>query len=77
MIVVEYAKNPWASSIVDGIVQDDKYSLVDDLIIYKGRIFLVPGSEMRGTVLRSFHDSPMAGHLGHFKTYRQVRERFS
>lgn len=41
MIVAEYAKNPWASSIVDGTVQDDRYSLVDNLIIYKGRIFLV------------------------------------
>lgn len=28
-------------------------------------------------VLRVYHDSPMAGHPGFYKTYRQIRERFS
>ena len=27
--------------------------------------------------MRALHDSPTAGHPGYFKTYRQVRERFT
>ena len=76
-IIAEYAKNPWASSIVDKTEQDDRYTVVDDLIIYKGRILLVPDSEVRTTVLRAFHDLPMAGHPGYYKTYKMVRERFT
>ena len=77
LIVAEYAKDSWASSIIDGSLHDNRYTVVNDLIIYKGRIFLTLGSKVKNIVLRSFHDSPLAGHPGYFKTYRQVRERFT
>ena len=32
-IVVEYAKDFWASSIIDGSLQEDRYTMVNDLII--------------------------------------------
>lgn len=70
LILAEYAKDPWASGMIDGTVHDSRYSIVNELIIYKGRILLVPGSEMKNKVLRAFHDLPMAGHLGYFKTYK-------
>lgn len=70
MIIVEYAKNPWGSGIVHGTIQDSRYSLVNELIIYKERIYLVPGSDVKNKVLRTFHDSPMAGHPRYYKTYR-------
>jgi hypothetical protein len=38
---------------------------------------LVPGSAFKAKVLQECHDSPMAGHQGIGKTYKQVRERFS
>lgn len=75
--MVEYAKDSWASGIIDGSLQDDRYTVVNDLIIYKGRIFLTPGLEVKNIVLRSFHDSPLACHPGYFKTYQQVQERFT
>lgn len=77
LIVAEYAKDTWASSIIEGSVPDDKYSVVNDLIIYKGRIFLTPGSEVKNMVLSTFHDSPMVGHFKYFKTYGRIRERFT
>ncbi|XP_059071119.1 uncharacterized protein LOC131055411 [Cryptomeria japonica] len=77
MIVAEYARDPWASGIVDGSVIDTRYTLVDDLIIYKSRIFLVPGSKVKQSILRALHDSPTVGHPGYFKTYRQVWEWFT
>ena len=70
LIITEYARDSWASEIVDGIVIDTRYTLVDDLIIYKNRIFLVPGSKVKRIVLRALHDSPIVGPLRYFKTYR-------
>ena len=75
--MAKYAKDTWASSIVEGSIVDTRYTLVNDLIIYKNRIFLIPGSEMKNTIMRAFHDVPTTGHPGYFKTYRQVRERFT
>jgi hypothetical protein len=34
-------------------------------------------SGLNKKILTAFHDSPLAGHQGFFKTYRQTRERFS
>ena len=70
LIVAKYAKDSWASGIIDGSLQDDRYTVVNDLIIYKGRIFSTPRSKVKNIVLRSFHDSPLADHPGYFKTYR-------
>ena len=77
LIIVKYARDSWASRIVDGIVVDTRYTLVDDLIIYKNGIFLVPGSKVKRIVMRALHDSPTPGHLGYFKMYKKVWERFT
>jgi hypothetical protein len=58
-------------------IQDDRYTVVDDIIYYKGRIYLVPESTLKEKILRAVHDAPLAGHPGYLKTYRQVCERFS
>jgi hypothetical protein len=34
-------------------------------------------SGLKKKILTAVHDSPLAGHQGFFKTYRQIRERFS
>ena len=51
LIVAEYAKDSWASSIIDGSLHDNRYTVVNDLIIYKGRIFLTPRSKVKNIVL--------------------------
>jgi hypothetical protein len=76
-LLVEYSKNKFACELLDGQVQDDRYRVVYDVIYYKGRIYLVPESTLKRKILQAFHDSPLAGHQGYLKTYRQVRERFS
>jgi hypothetical protein len=76
-LVMEYAKDQFTCQLMDGLVQDDNFRIIDDLIYKKGRIFLVLGSAFKDKVLQSCHDSPMARHQGIGKTYRQVRERFS
>jgi len=76
-LLVEYSKNTFACEFMDGKIQDNKYKVIDDAIYYKDRISLVPESKMKDEILRVVHDTPLAGHPGFFKTYRQVRKRFS
>lgn len=77
IILAEYPKDSWAAGVIEGSVVDNRYTVVNDLIIYKGRVYLILGLELRSRVLRFFHDEPMTGHPWFFKTYRQVRERFT
>jgi hypothetical protein len=37
----------------------------------------VPDSGLKKKILTAVHDSPLAGHQGFFKTYIQIKERFS
>jgi hypothetical protein len=73
----QYVEDQFACQLLDGQVQDDNFKVINDLIYYEDRIFLVPGSAFKAKVLQACHDSPMAGHQGINKTYKQVRERFS
>jgi hypothetical protein len=62
---------------MDGQIQDDNFKVIDDIIYYKGRIFLVPRSTFKAKILQACHDGLVAGNQGIVKTYRKVRERFS
>lgn len=77
LLLADYAKNQFAISIIEGAFHDEKYKVVDGLIHYKGRIFLIPESKLKKKILQTFHDIPLVGHQGYFKSYRQIRERFS
>jgi hypothetical protein len=36
LLLVEYSKNTFAGELIDGKIQDDRYTIVDDIIYYKG-----------------------------------------
>jgi hypothetical protein len=76
-LLVEYSKNKFACEVMDGQVHDDRYRVIDDVIFYKDKVYLVPNSGLKKKTLTVVHDSPLVGHQGFFKTYRQIRERFS
>jgi hypothetical protein len=76
-ILVEYSKNIFACELMDGQVKDDNFRIMDDIIYYKGQIFLIPESTFKAKVLQASHDSPVAGNQGFIKTYRQIWERFT
>lgn len=76
-LLVEYSKNTFACKLMDGDTQDDRHKVVDDIIYYKDQIYLVPESKLKQKILKEIHASPLAGHPRFFKTYRQLRERFS
>jgi len=50
---------------------------MDEVIYYKGHIFLVSGSQLRERILRAAHDSPLSRHQEFRKTYMAVRECFT
>jgi hypothetical protein len=62
---------------MEGSIQYQSYIVVDDIIHYKYMIYHVPVSTLKDNILRAVHDTPMARHKGHMKTYKKVRERFS
>jgi hypothetical protein len=75
--LVEYSNNKFACEVMDGQIQDDRYRVIDDVIFYKDRFYLVLDSGLKKNILTALHDSPLAGHQGFFKTYTQIRERLS
>jgi hypothetical protein len=76
-LLVEYSKNKFACEVMDEQIQDDQYRVMDDVIFYKDRVYLVPDSGLKKKILTTVHDSPLAGHQCFFKTYRQIKESFS
>jgi hypothetical protein len=76
-LLVEYSKNKFSCEVMDGNIQDDGYRVIEYVILYKDRVYLVPDSRLKKKILIEVHDSPLVGHQGFFKTYRQIRERFS
>jgi hypothetical protein len=77
ILLVEYSRNTFTCELIEGIIQDDMYKVVDEIIYYKDKIYLVPESTLKDKIMRVVHDMPMAGNLGYLNTYRQVRGRFS
>ena len=56
---------------------DDRYRVMDEIIYYGDRIFLIEGSQLKKKILQASHDSPLSGDQGFTKTHRAIRERFS
>ena len=76
-LLVEYSKNQFACEVMDHSAQDDRYKVVDDIIYYKDRIYLVPESTIKGKIMEAIHNTPLTRHFCFFKTYRQAMERFT
>ncbi|KAD7477187.1 hypothetical protein E3N88_00323 [Mikania micrantha] len=47
------------------------FSLVDHLLLYKGRVVVPDNPTLRNTILQEAHDTPMGGHGGFLKTYKR------
>jgi hypothetical protein len=76
-LLVEYSKNKFTCEVLDGHVLDDRYMVIDDVIFYKYRVYLVPDLGLKNKILATIHDSPLVGHQKFFETYRKNKERFS
>lgn len=70
-IIAEYAKDSFATDILDGRLLDDRYKVTEDLILYEERVYLVPNSKLKERIIGVCYDTPLAGHPGFYKTYKQ------
>ena len=65
----EYAKDPDTCALINDHNQGSKFEWRNDILWYKGRIYLSPTSRFETKVLKESHDFPTSGHVGFFKTY--------
>ena len=74
---VEYAKDKFSCEIFYGTNHDDRYKMLEGIIYYKFRIYLVSNLIFKEKILNKSRDSPLEGHPIFFKTYRMLREIFA
>ena len=74
---VEYAKEKFSCELFDGTNNDYRYKVLEGIIYYKGRIYLVPNSGLKEEILKKDHVSPLVCHPGLFKTYQMLMEWFA
>ena len=49
---------------------------MDDLLYYKGGLYVPPHKEIRHQILSEAHDIPIAAHLGYMKMYNTLCKSF-
>ena len=52
------------------------WSLRDNLIMYRGKVYIPTDMELRKDIVTTFHDSMLAGHPGFFKTLHLIKEHY-
>jgi hypothetical protein len=72
----EYDKNTETCSIINDLTQYPKFEWKNDILWYKGRIYLNNNSKFKIKVLQEAHHCPVASHVGFFKTYYNARQSF-
>jgi hypothetical protein len=75
-ICSKYAKNLETCVIINNHVQDSKFEWRNDILWYKGIIYLISHSKFKSNILKESHDSPTVGHVGFFKTYYNAHQSF-
>ena len=73
-LLVEYSKNRIVCEILDGRVQDDRYRVIDDVIYYKDKIYLVSESKLKEKIMKASHNSSLlkiwqGSESGRFETF--------
>lgn len=46
-LLVDYSHNTFACDLMDGYVRDERYKVIDEIIYFSGKIYLVLDSELK------------------------------
>ena len=65
-IRAEYAKDLECGSMIENISQYANFEWKNDILGYKGRIYLTPTSKFKTKVLKESQSSPIPGHVDFF-----------
>jgi len=57
------------------MLRDEKWEIEDGVVLKEGRIY-VPEGELRGEVIRLYHDIPVGGHGGRWKMTKLVTRNY-
>lgn len=60
------------TELLTNATQHPGYTLIDDMIFYKGRCVVPHKPVFRQVLLREYHDSASGGHNGELKTYLRL-----
>ena len=76
-----YAFDPTVQNIVQAIqfgqVAPKGFTLCNDLLVFKGRLYLGQfNGDLKTKVLQQVHDGPLGGHSGYLKTYHRLKKDF-
>lgn len=52
------------------------YKIHQDLIYFKGKIWLPSNCSFKQRLLQEFHNTPIAGHQGRLKTFMRLQDNF-
>ncbi|GFV98118.1 transposon Tf2-9 polyprotein [Trichonephila clavipes] len=80
--IYRYLENPEDSSVNAAICENwsRDFRLVEGLLFYAkyatslGEMQVYIPKSLRNEIMREFHDKPLAGHFGRFKTYHKIRD---
>ncbi|GFX58923.1 transposon Ty3-I Gag-Pol polyprotein [Trichonephila clavipes] len=81
--IYRYLENPEDRSVNAAICENlcRDFRLVEGLLFYAkyatslGEMRVYIPKSLRNEIMREFHDKPLAGHFGRFKTYYKIRDR--
>jgi len=72
----EYAKDPEIIAITNKLPDNSKLEWKNDILWYKGRIYLNSNSKFKSKILKKSRESLLPRHVGFFKTYYNARQSF-
>src|SRR6266576_5390791 len=52
------------------------WSLDDKLILFKGKVYIPPKTDLRRDIIKEYHELPTSGHPGFFKTLALLKEHY-
>jgi hypothetical protein len=71
--VVKAARELWKDKGW-GMIKSAEWSESDELLMFRGKIYVPKDRELRHCIVKQHYNTYVAGHAGHFKTFRMYHK---
>ena len=58
------------------VIQGEEWKMEEELVLKKGKVYMLKDEELRTEIIWLYHDVPMAGHGGKWKTVELVTRNY-